>query len=118
MNATLLTSVNVVLPRDMGIKPSRRAKNGWCPGIEADRKLVSQLDKIEFKMSRGGGWATGLDYRTRLVRLGIWKGTEPTPSAGWDGPAQETWLALVKAELKKVKDRMQGKVRKGRKKID
>ena len=31
-------------------------------------------------------------------------------------PAQEVWLALVEAELKKVKDRMQGKVRTGRKK--
>ena len=72
MNATLLTSVNVVLPRDMGMMPSRRAKNGWYPGIEADRKLVSQLDKMDFKMSRGGGWAIGLDYRSRLVRLGIY----------------------------------------------
>jgi hypothetical protein len=118
MNATLLTSSNEVLPRDMGMMPSRRAKNGWYPGIEADRKLIGQLDRMAFKMGRGGGWVTGLAYRTRLVRLGIWKGTEPTPSAAWETPAQEVWLALVEAELKKTKDRMQGKVRKGRKKND
>ncbi len=100
MNATLLTSSNEVLPRDMGMMPSRRAKNGWYPDIEADRKLVGQLDRMAFKMGRGGGWVTGLSYRTRLVRLGIWKGTEPTPSAAWEPPAQEAWLALVEAELK------------------
>jgi hypothetical protein len=89
MNATLLTSSNEVLPREMGMMPSRRAKNGWYPGIEADRKLVGQLDKMAFKMGRVGGWVTGLAYRTRLVRLGIWKGTEPTPSAAWEPAAQE-----------------------------
>ncbi len=49
---------------DMGMLRSRRAKNSWYSGIEPDRKLVSQLDKLTFKMGRGGGWAKGLEYRS------------------------------------------------------
>ncbi len=80
INSTLLMSVATTLPMDMGMLPSRRAKNGWYFGIERNRKLVSQLDKLTFKMGRGGGWVKGLEYRSRLVSTGQWRGAEPTPS--------------------------------------
>jgi hypothetical protein len=115
INSTLLVSVATTLPMDMGMLPSRRAKNGWYPGIERDRKLVSQLDKMDFKMSRGGGWAKRLEYRSRLVTSGQWRGEELAPSPEWGEAEQVAWLATVKLELKTVKERMQGKVRKQRK---
>ncbi len=71
--------VATTLPMDMGMLRSRRAKNGWYAGIKRDRKLVSQLDKLTFKMGRGGGWAKGLEYRSRLVSTGQWRGSELTP---------------------------------------
>jgi hypothetical protein len=85
ITSTLLMSVATTLPMDMGMLPSRRAKNGWYAGIERDRKLVSQLDKLTFKMGRGGGWAKGLEYRSRLVSTGLWRGAELTPSLEWAG---------------------------------
>ena len=115
INSTLLMSVATTLPMDMGMLPSRRAKNGWYPGIERDRKLVSQLDKLDLKMNRASGWASGLAYRARLVSTGQWRGEEPTPGLEWGEAEQVAWLAAVKGELKLVKERMQGKVRKQRK---
>ncbi len=94
---------------------SRRAKNGWYPGIKRDRKLVSQLDKLDFKMNRAGGWASGLAYRARLVGTGQRRGEESTPGLEWGEAEQAVWLAAVKGELKLVKERIQGKVRKQRK---
>ena len=92
INSTLLMSVAATLPMDMGMLPSRRAKNGWYAGIERDRKLVSQLDKLTFKMGRGGGWAKGLEYRSRLVGTGQWRGTEPAPVLKWGELRTSNWL--------------------------
>ncbi len=77
--------------------------------------MVSQLDKLDFKMNRVGGWAKGLKYRSRLVSTGQWRGVEPTPLLQWGEAEQALWLDAVKLELKMVKERMQGKVRKQRK---
>ncbi len=76
---------------------------------------MSQLDKLDFKMNRVGGCVTGLAYRSRLVGTGQWRGAEPTPALEWGEAEQAMWLAAVKLELKLVKERMQGKVRKQRK---
>ncbi len=86
INSTLLMSVVNTLPMDMGMLPSRRAKNGWYAGIERDRKLVSQLDKLTFKMGRSGGWAKSLEYRSRLVSNEQWtEGVGADPGAGVGG---------------------------------
>ncbi len=42
-------------------------------------------------------------------------GGGPTPGLEWGEAEQAVWLAAVKVELKLVKERMQGKVRKQRK---
>ncbi len=84
INSTLLMSVaTTATPYKYGDAALAQSENGWYFGIERDRKLVSQLDKLTFKMGRGGGWVKGLEYRSRLVSTGQWRGAEPTPSLDW-----------------------------------
>ena len=42
INSIMLKSLHETVPHGLGMMPSRRAKNGWYPGIEEDRKFVSQ----------------------------------------------------------------------------
>ncbi len=57
-------------------------------------------------------WSTGLAW---LARGSAWRGSELTPVLEWGEDEQLAWLASVKLELKLVKERMQGEVRKQRK---
>ena len=89
INSIMLKSLHETVPHGLGMMPSRRAKNGWYPGIEEDRKLVSQYDKMDFKMRRVGGWEAGREYRAKLVRLAQWRGKEEAPLEEWTIVEQE-----------------------------
>jgi hypothetical protein len=71
-NAAYLAAAVKALPRK-GRQSSRRAPEGWHPGLEKERIEYGQIDKLLTRLHQPDGWRRGLALLRKWQADGRWR---------------------------------------------
>ena len=87
---------------------SRRAFNGWFPGIGGERRAVHKVDKV-LGQARRGKWDEAIHQATSAT------GTPPQlraiPAPGSETLTRAAWIRKVSALRREMRHKLQGSVR-------